>query len=74
MSLLAKSVLLRFIKSGLAGAFSTAGTVTYLVGITTWTQLGTSLSALSLSLTIGFITGIIMAGEKYFNWVDTPIQ
>lgn len=57
----------RFIRAGLSSAFSTAATITYFAGVQTWEQFTTASSALALSLIIGFISGIIMAIDKYFT-------
>ncbi len=64
------AVLLRFGKAFIAGAFSTAGSVTYFAGVKTWGELGTALGALGVSLVIGGITGVLMAGEKWYNWKE----
>lgn len=57
----------RFVSAGLYSALSTVVTVTYFTGVTTWEQFGTAISALSLSILIGFITGVLMAAHKYFT-------
>lgn len=57
----------RFVSAGLYSALSTVVTVTYFTGVTTWEQFGSAVSALSLSILIGFITGVLMAAHKYFT-------
>lgn len=57
----------RFIRAGLSSAFSTAAVVTYYIGVQTWEQFQTASSALALSLLIGFVTGVVMAVDKYFT-------
>ncbi len=57
----------RFIRAGLSSAFSTAAVVTFYTGVKTWEDFATASSALILSLAIGFISGIIMAIDKYFT-------
>lgn len=64
---LAEQVSWRFIKAGLSSAFSTAATVTFYTGVQTWTQFATATSALILCLIIGFITGVVMAVQKYLQ-------
>lgn len=68
---LAEQVLWRFVRGGLSSALSTAVTVTYFTGVQTWEQAATAFNALALTLLIGFVTGVIMAADKYFR---TPIE
>ncbi len=64
---LAEQMAWRFTRAGLSSAFSTAATITYFTGVQTWEQFATASSALALSLIIGFISGTIMAIDKYFT-------
>lgn len=64
------SVCLRFLKAFIAGAFSTAGTMTYFIGAKTWTDVVVALNALAVCLFIGGVTGVLMAGEKWANWQE----
>jgi hypothetical protein len=66
---LGKSVLMRFARGGIAGAFASAATLTSLTGIQSWTELRIALVYLSLSALIGFITGGIMAVDKFLRSV-----
>lgn len=72
MQTLSKQVLIRFIESGVSGALATVATITYFTGIQTWEQLKVALTALFISLMIGFINGVIMAGRKYFQGPSVP--
>jgi hypothetical protein len=65
MSDIIKSVLLRFVRAGLAGAVSTMIVVVPLAQ--NWTSLQGWLSALALAGVIGFITGVLTAGDKYLR-------
>lgn len=62
---LVKSVLLRFVRAGIAGAVSVMLVVVPLSG--TWNQLGTWLSALALAGVAGFINGVLQAVDKYLR-------
>mgnify|MGYP001561563832 CR=1 FL=1 len=66
---LKKSVLMRFIRAFLAGAFGTMITVVPLSS-QSWTELGTWLSALMLAAIIGGVSGIILAGDKLYRSVE----
>jgi hypothetical protein len=61
-----KGVLLRALRAFIAGFVGTAATIA-LTNITTWTELGTALAALTLSGVIGGITAVLMAADKYFR-------
>jgi hypothetical protein len=67
---LAKSVLWRFLRGGIAGAFANAATLTIFTGIDSWTELQTALVFLGLSAFMGFITGSILAVDKFIR--STP--
>lgn len=64
-----KVIAIRFIRAFVAGALATGATIT-LNSASTWTELGTALSALSISLIIGGVNGILMAGDKLFRWKE----
>ena len=66
MKQLYKSVLLRFLRGGLASAVS-AMVMFNFNGISTFTDLRTFGSALVLAGTVGFISGGILALDKYFR-------
>jgi hypothetical protein len=66
---LGKSVLMRFTRGGIAGAFASTATLTSLTGIQSWTELRTALVFLGLSALIGFFTGGIMAVDKVLRSV-----
>ena len=68
MSDIIKSVLLRFVRAGVAGAVSTMVVIVPLSN--TWGDLKGWLSALSLAGIIGFITGLLQAVDKYLR--STP--
>jgi len=65
----ARSVINRFVKAFISGAFSALGLVTIAMP-QNWTEVPTLLSMLSLSAMYGGMTGIIMAGQKYFSWKE----
>lgn len=71
---LTEQVIWRFVRAGLSSAFSTAVTVTYFTGVQTWMQAATAFNALSLSLLIGFVTGVLMAADKYFKGPTVPLS
>lgn len=68
---LVKSVGLRFLRGGIAGAISAAAAVTWFTGVDTWEQVATALNALAIIGTVGFITGGLMAADKYLRAYDT---
>jgi hypothetical protein len=67
---LGQSILWRFVRGGIAGAFASAATLTSLMGVQSWTELRTALVFLGLSALIGFITGGILAVDKFIR--STP--
>ncbi len=67
-----RAIVVRFIKGGIAGALSSVTVISF-ANISTWTELGTALVSLTLALTVGFITGVIMAAEKWATWTDSTI-
>lgn len=71
---LTEQVVWRFVRAGISSAFSTAAAVTYFTGVQTWMQAATAFNALSLSLLIGFVTGVLMAADKYFKGPTVPVD
>jgi len=65
---LVKSLLLRFIRGGIAGAVSVMITIIPLTG--GWNELKTWLSALALAGIAGFISGLLLAVDKYLRSVE----
>ena len=66
-----KSVAMRFIKGGVAGAVASLALIT-IHAPTTWSELSTALVALTYAAITGFVSGGILAIEKYYNWSDAP--
>lgn len=64
-----KSVLMRFIRAFLAGAFGTMITVIPLSS-QSWTDLSTWLSALMLAGIVGGISGTLLAGDKLYRSIN----
>jgi hypothetical protein len=69
MSQKTKSVIGRFIKGAVSGAFTAMALVTWATP-TSWTELPTVLSILGLVGIAGAINGAILAGQKYASWVE----
>jgi len=66
-----KSILIRFLKGGIAGSLATiTASSVILKDIHTWADLPTALSLLALSGFIGFISGVILAAEKWASWTE----
>jgi len=64
---LVKSVATRFVKGGLSGMIAALAAITIQTP-TTWTELSTALIAFIYAVVVGFITGGILAVEKWYNW------
>ncbi len=66
-----KAVAFRFIRGGIASAFATmatiVGTVSYNQGIATFSDVKQLSAVLVVSGMVGFISGIVLAGDKYFR-------
>lgn len=69
MSLKFKVLGLRFLRTFIAGFLSTV-TLVSLTSVTTWDELATALNALLLAGTIGGLSGVFAAGEKWLRWED----
>ena len=65
----ARSVINRFTKAFVSGAFSALGLITIAMP-QNWTEMPVLLSMLALAGMYGGITGVIMAGEKWANWKE----
>lgn len=66
-----KSIALRFVKGGLAGAAAAIAAIT-IQAPTTWAELSTTLVALAFAGITGFVAGGVLALEKWLSWTDTP--
>lgn len=64
----------RFLKAFLAGAFASVAGIAIITfqDVHTWSGLFAAFSNISLVGIMGGITGVVMAGEKWANWKDTP--
>ena len=69
MTQVTKSVLLRFVRSFVAGAVATMITVAPMSTMG-WENLSTWLSALGLGAIVGGISGLLQASDKYFRTVE----
>jgi hypothetical protein len=69
MSEKTKSILMRFVKAAVSGIFSALSLIT-LAMPQNWTEVPALLSMLSLACLYGALTGIIMAGQKWYSWKD----
>ena len=67
---LGKVVLRRFIKGALGGAIASI-TALSLNAPATWADLSTALIALVFAGVVGFITGGLLAVEKWWNFTET---
>lgn len=68
-SLKARSIINRFVKAFVSGAFSAMGLITIAMP-SNWQEMGTVLAMLALACMYGGVTGVIMAGQKWYSWVD----
>ena len=66
MNELYKRVLKRFLRAFLAGAFATMATIVPLQA-NNWGDIKVWIGALVISAFIGGISGVVMAGDKYFR-------
>lgn len=68
---LASAVFWRFVRGGLASAFASMAVIANAIGwVQTFSDIHTFISALSVAAIMGFITGVILAGDKYFRGAD----
>lgn len=51
----------------ITGAISTGATVTVFSGIHSWTQMPVALAMLALMFFVGFITGGLLAADKFIR-------
>lgn len=63
---LLKRVLWRFVRGGIAGAVSTM-VILLPLSATNWRDVGVVLASLGMAGTIGGISGLILAMDKYFR-------
>lgn len=68
-----KSIALRFAKAAIAGALAQAALIS-VNNIQTWADLSSALNNIVLSLTVGAVSGILMAAEKWASWTEQPPQ
>lgn len=64
-----KSILVRFLKGAVAGAIAQMG----LVSINSpqiWADFIPLLNSLGVAATFGAITGILLAGQKFYSWKE----
>lgn len=64
-----KSILMRFVKAAISGMFSALGLITIAMP-KNWTEVPALISMLLLACLYGAVTGIIMAGQKWYSWKD----
>ena len=69
MSQKTKSVLTRFIKGAVSGAFTAMALVT-VASPSSWTELVVVANILGLAGIAGAINGAILAGQKWASWQD----
>lgn len=63
-----KVVLTRLARAFAAGAVGAIVPVTLFSGVSTWTDLQTALSAGTVVVIVGGITGVLMAADKLLRW------
>jgi hypothetical protein len=68
-SLKARSVIKRFLKVFIAGAFTSMGLMTVVVP-KSWQEMSTILTMLSIAGLYGGVSGVILGFEKWWNWID----
>lgn len=64
-----KSVLMRFLKGAIAGAAASMALVKYTTP-TTWGDFNGILNALGIAMVGGFLTGFVLAFEKWASWKE----
>lgn len=65
----ARSVINRFFKAFISGSFASLGLVTIAMP-KNWTEVPALLSMLAISALYGGVTGVIMAGQKWYSWTE----
>jgi hypothetical protein len=68
-SLKVRSILNRFLKAFISGAFSAMALMTIAMP-SNWEEMAKILAMLALAGMYGGVTGLIMAGQKWASWVD----
>ena len=68
-SLKVRSIINRFLKAFISGALSAMGLITIAMP-QNWTEVPILLSMLALAGMYGGLTGVIMAGQKWYSWKD----
>jgi ABC-type proline/glycine betaine transport system permease subunit len=69
MTLKVKSISMRFLKAAVSGMFSALGLITIAMP-SNWTEVPALLSMIALACLYGAVTGVIMAGQKWYSWRD----
>lgn len=74
MNTLTKSVIKRFIKAFFGGFFAViaVASIPAFKDVVTWGSLYQALNTLALAGTLGGLSGLFLAFEKYLNWTETP--
>lgn len=67
-----KAILTRFGKAAVAGALSQMGLIT-IITPSNLTQVSSILASLAFSAFSGALTGVIMAGQKWYSWKDEEL-
>jgi hypothetical protein len=65
----ARSVISRFVKAFVSGAFTAMGLIT-LAMPSNWREFGSIVSMLTLACLYGGLNGVILAGWKWYGWRD----
>jgi len=60
---------MRFVKAAVSGIFTALGLITIAMP-QNWTEVPALLSMISLAALYGAVTGIIMAGQKWYSWTE----
>ena len=69
MTLKVKSISMRFLKAAISGMFASMSMVT-LAAPSNWTDIKNIATILAMSAVYGALTGVIMAGQKWYSWKD----